>query len=261
MNMQQTNVFDLDTAPISVKDVTLLVQDLDRMAQFYRDLLGLKILGSTGSEVLLGVETPFLTLSAPGGLTRNPQGRPGLFHIAFLMPSRRDLGAWFQYAKAAGHHLVGSDHNVSEAMYLSDPEGNGIEVYADRPFAEWHDEQGRIRMGTKPLDTASLPTALWKGAPKGTRVGHVHLRTTDLTVARTFWTAQGFDIMAQYPGAVFLGAGGYHHQLATNTWAGEGLQPRSDGLTGLSDITLLAPQAKPETLVAPSGVRITFTPE
>ena len=261
MNAHSQGFFDLDAAPISVAHVTLLVQDLDRMARFYTQLLGLTAFRTSATEVELGVDRPFLTLKAPGGLEPSPRHRPGLFHTAFLLPSREDLGAWFQHARRTGTHLLGSDHTVSEALYLTDPEGQGIEVYADRPLAHWHDGQGRLQMGTAPIDFGTLPQGRWTGAPKGTRIGHVHLRTTDLVSASTFWTAHGFDLMAQYPGALFWGAGGYHHQLATNVWAGKGQAPRHDGLTGLSEITLLADIAQPKILSAPSGVQINFKPK
>lgn len=261
MNAPSHTFFDLDAAPISVANVTLLVQDLDRMTRFYSQVLGLRVVSSTETEARLGVDTPVLTLSAPGGLERSPQTRPGLFHTAFLLPSRADLGAWAQHARAAGLRVTGSDHIVSEALYLSDPEGNGIEVYADRPVDRWRDPQGHLRITTKRLDMGALPKGAWHGAPSGTRIGHVHLQTTDLTTAHTFWRAQGFDVMAHSPGALFWGSGGYHHQLATNIWAGAAEPPRHDGLTGLSHLTLAAPVAQAKTLTAPSGVAITFAPK
>lgn len=260
MKAPSHSFYDLDTSPISVAHVTLLVQDLDRMTRFYSQLLGLSVFSSTETEAQLGADAPFLTLRAPGGLRRSPQYRPGLFHTAFLLPSRQDSGAWVQHARTSSQRVVGSDHVVSEALYLSDPEGNGIEVYADRPMDTWRDAQGRLRIVTEPLDMASLPTGEWRGAPEGTRIGHVHLQTTELAAAQTFWTAQGFEVMARYPGALFWGSGGYHHQLATNVWAGTGQPPRHDGLTGLSQVTLAAPVAQAETLTAPSGVAITFCP-
>lgn len=260
--------FDLDTAPISVAQVTLLVQDLARMTRFYTEVLGLSVFppakgAAHADSVQLGVTQPCLRLHAPGGLRRAAQSQPGLYHTAFLLPSRRALGAWLQHATRHGLRPIGADHQVSEALYLFDPEGNGIEVYADRPTDCWYDAAGRLRLTTDPLNPQGLstPTA-WNGAPTGTRIGHVHLKTPDLQAAEGFWAPLGFEIMAQSAGVLFWGTGGYHHQLATNIWASAGQAPRNIRMTGLSEITFqarLPPQIRPpKPLTAPSGVQINF---
>ena len=260
MNVQNSKVFDLSDAPISVVEVSLLVHDLNRMTRFYCDLLGLKVFSQNAAATRLGVEQPFLTLSAPGGLAASAAGFAGLYHTAFLLPSREALGAWVNSAQSKGVRLLGAaDHGVSEAIYLVDPEGNGIEVYADRPVGKWFDERGRLQMTTGPLATHSLPRAFWAGAPSQTRIGHVHLQTPDLDAAETFWHDAGFDITMRGPGVLFWGAGGYHHQLATNVWSRGPVAPRHDGLAGLAEVTLQAATAPEQTLSAPSGVRIKFT--
>ncbi|CUH78656.1 Catechol-2,3-dioxygenase [Tritonibacter multivorans] len=257
--------FDLSAAPISVAHVTLLVRDLDRMTRFYRDLLGLTVLSQTATQTSLGLDTAFLTLSAPGGLDANSGQFAGLYHTAFLLPARADLGAWLDHVQAKGIRLQGAaDHGVSEAIYLADPEGNGIEVYADRPTDQWYDDQGNLQLTTEPLSAHTLPQGRWSAAPPGTRIGHVHLQTTDLAAAETFWSDAGFTAMARAPGGIFWGAGGYHHQLATNVWSRGRKTARHDGIAGLSDITLYAPDVaatQAQTRTAPSGVRVTFTTE
>ena len=161
-------------------------------------------------------------------LRHEPAARPwrasevGLFHTAFLLPRRGDLGAWFAHVAARGLPLSGAaDHLVSEAVYLNDPEGNGIEIYVDRPSSAWPQAQdGSVVMHNAPLDYTGLAhatTAPWAGMPSGGRIGHVHLQVGALEAAERFYVdALGFDVTCRYPGATFLGAGGYHHQLATN---------------------------------------------
>lgn len=260
MNLQNSQVFDLLDAPMSVVEVSLLVHDLDRMTRFYCDLLGLTVFSQDATATRLGVEQPFLTLSAPGGLAASAAGFAGLYHTAFLLPSREALGAWVDHAQSKGVRFLGAaDHGVSEAIYLVDPEGNGIEVYADRPIGKWFDNHGRLQMTTGPLATHSLPQTSWEGAPSKTRIGHVHLQTPDLVAAEAFWRDAGFDITMRGPGVLFWGAGGYHHQIATNIWSRGPIEPRHDGLPGLAEVTLRSATAPDQTLTAPSGVRIKIT--
>ncbi len=187
---------------------------------------------------------------------------PGLFHIAFLLPSRADLAAWVAHAQALGAPIEGaSDHLVSEAIYLSDPEGNGIEVYADRPRAGWRKEGDGVAMATLPLDGRGLMAELsaardpWTFPAEG-RIGHVHLRVGDLAEAEAFYRgALGMDVMARYPGAVFLSWGGYHHHLAVNVWRARGSGPRPARLAGLEEITLSGP-GPARSVTDPAGLRL-----
>ena len=237
----------LDTASYRIDSVTLVVRDLDGLARFYRDAIGLAPISREADLIRLGVGSTVLL-----ELRRDAAARPwspreaGLHHTAFLLPSREHLGAWLVHATERGIRLSGaSDHLVSEAIYLDDPEGNGIEVYADRPSSVWsRQEDGSIVMRTDRLDNAALMRAAsgrWAGMPSGGRVGHVHLQVGEIDPADRFYVGLlGFDVMMRCPGATFLGAGGYHHQLATNVWHSRGARGRAADVAGLAEVVLLA---------------------
>lgn len=261
MSTETLSRLDLATAPLAVSSVTLDVRDLNRMTHFYRDVIGLEVHDSSSEAVTLGASRPFLTLRArPEALPQDPRS-PGLFHTAFLFPDRSDLGAWLRHAAAFGVHPYGaSDHNVSEALYLDDPEGNGLEIYADRPVETWIGAHGKLYMPSLRLDLSTLPAGTkWHGAPDSTRIGHVHLQTTDIPAAEAFWTGLGMEVTARYPGGSFFGAGGYHHQIATNVWASGGQPSRRPEMAGLSALTLETDIESQTTLTAPSGVTVTLT--
>lgn len=233
------------SAPMEIGRIRLIVRDLTRMADFYAHVLGLEKLTADGTEVTLGAaERALVELVAdPAARIRSPR-EAGLFHTAFLLPERADLGAWVHFASAERLAVQGaSDHLVSEAIYLADPEGNGIEIYTDRSRLTWYDAKGAIRMTTDPLDIPDLAAAArgpWRGAPVGTVIGHVHLQVGSLPEAEAFYSETlGFPIMAHYPGAAFYGAGGYHHHLATNIWNSRAAGPRQPG-TGLTSVEILA---------------------
>ncbi len=232
--------------PVGIDAVRLTVRDLAGTAAFYEAALGLARLSGDGTEVALGAGgRAFLHLTAdPAARPRDPAAA-GLFHTAFLLPARADLGAWVRHAAETGLRLEGaSDHLVSEAIYLSDPEGNGIEIYADRPRSTWAGPDGRLRMATERLDLSALARAAsapWAGAPAGTVVGHVHLQVGDAGAAEGFFSGPlGMQIMARYPGAVFASWGGYHHHLAGNVWNSRGVGPRRGPEVGLAEVTLAA---------------------
>ena len=246
----QADRFDMAAAPMRVGVVTLAVRDGARVAAFYRDVLGLEDLGTDGADALLGAGgVPLLRLRGDAGLEIAPRSEAGLFHTAFLLPTRADLGRWLAFAAARGLRLQGaSDHKVSEAVYLADPEGNGIEIYADRAPSAWTDASGAIVMSTDPLDAPSLLASAggtqWQGAPAGTLVGHVHLQVGATDTADAFYAGLlGFDIAARYPGASFYGSGGYHHQLAGNIWNSRGAGPRKAGRTGLAELEIVLREA------------------
>jgi catechol 2,3-dioxygenase len=209
--------------------VHLQVSELRRSVTFYRDVLGLRVRTATATSAELApAEDPRVLVT----LTERPDIVPaprrsvlGLYHFAVLLPTRADLGRFLAHALRRGEQVGLADHAVSEAVYLSDPDGLGIEVYADRPRASWRYSGREIFMTTEPLDVDDLISAgggaEWTGAPAGTVIGHVHLHVGDLQAAEAFYhAALGFDVTVRgYPGAVFLSAGGYHHHLGTNTWA------------------------------------------
>ncbi len=239
--------------PAHIQSVSLVVRDLDRVASFYRDCIGLDVIASSGGSAVLGKDAiALLFLTEDHAAKPQPEAMPGLFHTAFLLPTRKDLGLWLRHARATGVPLEGlSDHLVSEAAYLSDPEGNGIEIYTDRPRAEWQFDGGKPRMATLRMDVDAVLAAS-AGAEysdpfsmsSGTRIGHVHLCVPDLAQAGTLLTgALGFEKMCAYPQADFYASGGYHHHIAVNTWRKGTIARRDAGYAGLSRVTLAATTA------------------
>jgi catechol 2,3-dioxygenase len=223
--------------------VRLRVADLDGVRDFYERAIGLaEVPGSPENDVArLGAGgMSLIELETDPKAGERPPRTTGLFHLAILQPSRADLAKAVHRIAEAGARLTGaSDHLVSEALYLRDPEGNGIEVYRDRPREEWPVRDGQIQMDTLPLDLDGVlgelggreigPTA------DGTRMGHVHLNVADLEDTESFYAgALGFEVTVRgYPGALFVSAGGYHHHIGLNTWAGEGAPPPPQGSRGL----------------------------
>jgi catechol 2,3-dioxygenase len=215
--------------------VRLQVSHLERSQQWYQQILGLTEHARTSYAVHLGVAgapEPLVILEhRPGTVAVRPGSRLGLYHFAILLPDRPSLGRFIQHLAHVGERAGASDHLVSEALYLQDPDGLGIEVYRDRPRAEWQRIGRELMMATDPLDfpaiVASAAGEPWTGMPAGTVMGHLHLHVGDLPRAATFYHhALGFDRMVwRYPGALFLGAGGYHHHLGTNTWANAAPSP------------------------------------
>lgn len=235
-----------EAAPLSIGGVTLAARDLTRLAAFYTALLGLEPVADAGAPGALRFDLAGATLRLlPAPEARPERGdEPGLFHTAFLLPDRTALAGWLHHALALGIWLDGaSDHGVSEALYLSDPEGNGIEVYADRPRALWPRPPAPaegVAMVTRRLDLQDLLAAAPGAAVAGraTRIGHVHLRAGDLGATEAFYRNLGLDVMQRMPRASFLASGGYHHHVAVNTWGSSGIRPA--GLSGLVALTLRA---------------------
>lgn len=231
-------------APFHIGTVTLRVTDLPGLTAFYRDSIGLGVIAETADASELGIDGEVLVRLERGA--SRPASAAGLFHLAILLPSRADLGDWLAHAAAVRLPLEGaSDHLVSEALYLSDPEGNGIEIYRDRPRADWPRRDGAIRMATERLDLNALlaeaRAGRYAGMPPGTRMGHIHLRIGDTAAAEAFYAgALGFELMVRYPGASFLASGGYHHHIAGNVWNSRGAGPRQPGEAGLSSFEIVA---------------------
>lgn len=227
----------------TIGEVAMTVSDLQRALSFYRDTLGFRLLNSAGSEARLGAgETAMLRLFE-NPAARAVRGVSGLYHFAVLLPNRRSLARLVYHLAENGIEVSGvADHGVSEAIYLSDPDGNGIELYSDRRKAEWpRDDLGRLQMGTDQLDLEDLLLELrggldpFDGLPEGTRVGHIHLHVANLAEADRFYReVLGFSLMQRYgAGAMFFSAGGYHHHVGVNIWAGEGAPPPPPDAVGL----------------------------
>jgi catechol 2,3-dioxygenase len=224
--------------------VALTVSDLQRARAFYTDALGLAATALDDGSIALGAPGGQPLILLRGDLSAPPLDRraTGLFHLAVLVPSRRDLAFALARLAEARWPLDGaSDHLVSEALYLSDPDGNGIEIYRDRPRSEWRRSNGQLEMATLPLDLRGLLSDLpsdgqtQRSLPAETRIGHVHLQVADLDETEAFYSGVlGFDVTVRgYPGALFVSAGGYHHHIGLNTWHSRGASPAAPGSIGL----------------------------
>ena len=245
--------------------VELTVSDVERSLGYYRDSIGLELLSSEGGEASLGAGgTELLHLVEESG-ARPADGYTGLFHFALLVPERADLAHWLAHAARDGVQLTGaSDHFVSEALYLRDPDHHGIEIYWDRPRALW---EGQVsRMGTWPLDLdgllAETPAAPFEGLSPGMTMGHVHLRVANVDdTVRFYRDVLGLDLMTQLgPQAAFLSAGGYHHHLGANTWESAGAPPAPAGTASLRRFTIVVPGGEAKTLTDPSGNVLVLAP-
>jgi catechol 2,3-dioxygenase len=246
-------------AETSLGPASLTVADLERSVAFYRDVLGFSVLQVEGATAKLGAAegaTPVLELTALTGARPKPRRTTGLYHVAILTPSRDALARTLYRLAISRHPLQGaSDHIVSEALYLDDPDGNGLEIYRDRPRENWYDAAGHFQMGTLPLDldtlleegASSTNERPWSGLDTGTRVGHVHLQVADLAAAVRFYTdGLGFETMAHMPemGAAFVSAGGYHHHIGLNTWTSRGAPPPPADAAGLRVFEIVVPAGK-----------------
>ena len=232
--------------------VALTIADLPRARDFYERVVGLRTLDHDGERVRLGApddDAPLVELVGDANAPAPPPRACGLFHLALLVPERVELARALRRVVAAGWPLSGaSDHLVSEALYLSDPEGNGIELYRDRPREQWRRRDGELEMATLPLDLEDLAGELRGGEERdagmtGASMGHVHLRVADLAAAERFYAETlGFDVIVRsYPGALFVAAGGYHHHVGLNTWSSADGPPQPPGARGLRHFTLLTP--------------------
>jgi len=234
-------------ATLRLGAVHLIVTDLDRSVAFYQDSLGLRLHRRDGAVAALGAGADDLVVLHEEPAARPPGRHAGLFHFALLYPSRDELARAVQRLALTRTAISGaSDHGVSEAIYLSDPDANGIELYCDRPRDAWPPAAPgeRVGMFTRALDLDGLlATAAGDEPPRhagrGLRMGHVHLHVGDLAAARDFYAGVlGFEEMTTYPGALFVAAGGYHHHVGLNTWRGEGVGPAPSGTVGLREWTL-----------------------
>jgi catechol 2,3-dioxygenase len=229
--------------------VRLEIADLARSVSYYTKVIGLRVLQQSATRATLGAhgeEAPLVELNEVPGAKEHPYNRRlGLYHFAILLPTRGDLARFVSHLSHINAYAGQADHFVSEAFYLRDPDGLGIEVYADRPRSEWPVVNGKLEMGLDPIDMNSLLAAAegtkWNGTPAGTVIGHVHLHVGDLDEGEKFYhRAVGLDLTASLPSALFLSAGGYHHHLGANTWAGTGPTPKQ-GDARLLEWTMMFP--------------------
>ena len=228
--------------PLHIGAVGLKVRDLDRLAGFYRDAIGLVVLDRGKDGATLGAgDVPLLHLERAPAAKPDDTREAGLYHTAFLMPTRADLARWILHAARTKVPLTGaSDHAVSEAFYLDDPEGNGVEVYSDRPAESWQWTGSDLRITTDPLDVDDIlrevsSDARFHGAPDGLRLGHVHLRVGDVAQAEGFYRdTVGLEVTRRRNGASFMSSGRYHHHIAANIWHSPGAGKRDDERAGLS---------------------------
>jgi catechol 2,3-dioxygenase len=249
----------------SLGGVSLAVADLNAQVAFYKDAIGLREIRRDTDTVELGApgtDATLVSLVRLPDAPRRPPRTTGLFHLALLVPSRTELARALHRVTGAGHRFTGaSDHLVSEALYLDDPEGNGIEIYRDRPREEWTYEGGQLAMATLPLDLENVlagvsPGDAGNGMAPETRIGHVHLQVADIPAAEAFYVdVLGFEPTVRgYPGALFVSAGGYHHHIGLNTWAGVGAPAPPAGSRGLRSFTIiLSDTAELRRIVAAAG--------
>lgn len=238
--------------------VELSVSDLDRSLDYWQSVVGLRVLAREHGVASLGTDTELVRfVEEPGA--QPADGHTGLYHVALLVPDRRSLARWLAHAARDQTRIEGlSDHAVSEAIYLRDPDRHGIEIYADRPREQW---EGQVmqRMTTLPLDVEDILAELedpatdpFDGLPDGTTVGHVHLRVADVESTVEFYRdVLGMGLMAQLgPMAAFLSAGGYHHHVGGNTWESRGAGPAGAGFATLRHATIVVPDGGERDRVA-----------
>jgi len=231
-----------------VSQLTIKVQDLDRSLKFYEQIIGFKVLEkidssasftADGKNVLLKIEQP------ENVIPKQPR-TSGLYHFAILLPTRADLGKFISHMIQIQYPVQGaSDHLVSEALYLADPDGNGIEIYSDRPSSEWKWNGSEVVMTTEPMDVqgvlAAGQGAAWNGLPAGTVMGHIHLHVSELEKSGEFYTkGLGFEVVCSFAGqALFMSTGKYHHHIAINTWSGIGAPAAPENGVGLESYTVV----------------------
>lgn len=228
--------------------VELKVADLQRSLEYYENIIGFKVLEKQADKVFLTADgkTALLSIEQPADIMPAQQKTTGLYHFALLLPTRADLGAILRHFAELNIRIGAGDHLVSEALYLNDPDGNGIEIYSDRPDSEWKWENEFVEMATLQIDAQSIlaegESTPWNGLPAGTVMGHIHLHVSELDTTKEFYIALGFDVMTpNYPGALFMGSGKYHHHVGLNTWAGVGAPPTPENVVGLKAFSVVYP--------------------
>ncbi|MFF2448364.1 VOC family protein [Neobacillus sp. NPDC058068] len=232
-----------------VGQVNLKVQNLERSLAFYQEVIGFKVLEQTERSANLTADgkTVLLSIQQPNNVVPKQGRTTGLYHYALLMPKRSDLAKIVNHFVEIGLQFGSSDHLVSEALYLSDPDGNGIEIYIDREPSEWDWKNGEVAMTVNPLNFADLLAGgkqqSWKGLPAGTVMGHIHLHVSELKKTEEFYIkGLGFEVVNRYGAqALFISDGKYHHHIGLNTWNGVGAPTPSPNSVGLESYTLMLP--------------------
>lgn len=237
------------TKPITfVGHVKVKVESLERSLKFYQDILGFDVLEKTASTAKLTTDdkTSILSLEQPENVIPKQGRTTGLYHFAILLPERKDLANIVVHLVENSIRFGSSDHLVSEALYLNDPDGNGIEIYIDRDPSKWEWHGTQVGMDTIPLNFEDLlksiePGKSWKGMPEGTVMGHIHLHVSDLKKTEEFYVkGLGFEVVLRYGGqALFMSTGKYHHHIGANTWNGAGAPTPAENSVGLESYTLI----------------------
>lgn len=235
-------------ATTSIGRIRLRVPDLDRSLAFYGEVLGFDVERAGSTATLSSAGRTLIELREVSGLSRAPRNAAGLYHFAILLPARSDLARFAKHLVDGGIRFGQSDHTVSEALYFDDPDGNGIEVYADRPRSTWPVSDGIVHFTGDPIDFQDLFAEIdpgetaWQGMPEGTIIGHVHLRVSDVERSFTFYERLGFELTADFVrGARFVSAGGYHHHLGMNEWESRGRPLAGDDVSGLDSFEVVLP--------------------
>jgi catechol 2,3-dioxygenase len=236
-------------AGTDIGTVTMRVSDADRALRWYGDMMGMELVDRTPERLSFGAGgKPSLFLEVRPDATPRVEETTGLYHVAILVPDRAALGGVLARIAKTGVRLGASDHLVSEALYIWDPDNNGLEIYRDRPRSEWHWQNGRVAMATEPLDRRSVAEeGIAAGAhlepmPAGTKIGHVHLQVGNLEEAHRFYTGVlGFEQTAGRGGAMFVSAGGYHHHIGLNVWHSLGAPEPTPNTCGLVEYEITVP--------------------
>lgn len=245
-----------------VKGITLNVKNLEKMKNFYEYIIGLSLKSESTEQVVLEVgnsgHTITLNLLENG---REPGIREAdLFHIALLLPTTTDLADFLLHASRLGIHLGAGDHIVSEALYLNDPEGNGIEIYRDRDYQDWKWNDGNVLMDTLEVDSEALIKHAsiegWKGMPPEGKIGHLHLKTDNIELSKSFYLDElGLEVVVgNMPSALFMASRKYHHHIAINTWQSNTKRKDSEKSYGLTKVSMQIPESKHKVLTSPEGI-------